>query len=427
MSSRIEALVASLAIAALAVAPACGSSSSKGDGGSDATGRGGAAGAGGNAGGSGGTAGGGGGSGGSAGSGGGAGTSGGGGGTSGGGTSGGGTSGGGERRRHGGGGGNGGGGGRGGVGGGGNSGSGGASGGRGGAAGSGGAAGGVGGRGGSGGSGGSSGTAGGGRGGSGGNGRVACQTDAECQLFKCCDGFCVNMANDIANCGACNRPCTGANPFCANGTCATPPCSSGTTCDAGTFCCANQCCAAGQLCCNLAVGPGFTGCVDPVNGSCPQGCLGGCPCTSPTTPIATPSGARPIAALGVGDLVYSLHGGVLAAVPIKHVHRTHVAPTHRVVELRLAHGVVLHVTPNHPTADGRSFGDIAAGDSLDGVKVVASRVISYGQSFTYDILPDSDSGTYVAGGALIGSALAAPMGGPRAAVDAGHAGRRVSR
>jgi hypothetical protein len=59
------------------------------------------------------------------------------------------------------------------------------------------------------------------------------------------------------------------------------------------------------------------------------------------------------------------------------------------------------------------------------VRVIASRVISYGQSFTYDILPDSDSGTYVAGGVLIGSALAAPMGGPRAAVDAGRTGRRV--
>ena len=114
-------------------------------------------------------------------------------------------------------------------------------------------------------------------------------------------------------------------------------------------------------------------------------------------------------------------------VPIKHVHRTHVAPSHQVVELRLAHGVVLHVTPNHPTADGRTFGDLAAGDSLDGVKVIASRVIPFGQAFTYDILPDSDSGTYVAGGVLIGSALAAPVRGHAFSVDPRHAGVRASR
>jgi len=265
---------------------------------------------------------------------------------------------------------------------------------------------------------------GGGAGGAGGT-RVPCQTDTECQLFKCCGGFCVNTMNDIANCGGCNRPCGGANPFCGAGTCGTPPCSGGVACDTGTFCCASQCCAAGQLCCTMEVGPGFTGCANPVNGSCPQGCLGGCPCTAPTTLIATPSGARPIAELKVGDLVYSLHGGALTAVPIKHVHRTHVAPTHRVVELRLAHGIVLRVTPNHPTADGRTFGDVAAGDSLDGVKVIASRVIAYGEPFTYDILPDSDSGTYVAGGVLIGSALAGPVGGRSVRVDPLHAGSRV--
>jgi hypothetical protein len=237
----------------------------------------------------------------------------------------------------------------------------------------------------------------------------------------------VNTRNDIANCGGCNQPCSGANPFCVGGTCGTPPCSSGTACDTGKFCCANQCCAAGQLCCAIEIGPGTIQCSDPVNGSCPQGCISGCPCTAPTTLIATPSGARPIAELKIGDLVYSVQDGALVTVPIKHVHRTHVAPTHQVVELRLAHGVVLHVTPNHPTADGRTFGDLVAGDSLDGVKVIASRLIPYGQAFTYDILPDSDSGTYVAGGVLIGSALAAPVRGHASSVDPQHAGMRASR
>ena len=163
-----------------------------------------------------------------------------------------------------------------------------------------------------------------------------------------------------------------------------------------------------------------------MNGSCPQGCIGGCPCTAPTTPVATPSGARPIADLRVGDLVYSLHRGALAVVPIKLVHRTPVARAHEVVELRLAHGVVLHVTPNHPTADGRTFGDLTPGDRLDGVPIVGARVVPYGGSFTHDILPDSDSGTYIAGGVLIGSALAAPLGSHFSGVDATRPGRRWS-
>jgi hypothetical protein len=40
------------------------------------------------------------------------------------------------------------------------------------------------------------------------------------------------------------------------------------------------------------------------------------------------------------------------------------------------------------------------------VRVVASSVVPYEHPFTYDILPDSDTGAYFAGGLLIGSTLA---------------------
>ena len=94
------------------------------------------------------------------------------------------------------------------------------------------------------------------------------------------------------------------------------------------------------------------------------------------------------------------------------------------VEVKLAHGVVLNITPDHPTADGRTFGDLAAGDRLDGVRVDAVRIVPYGQPFTHDILPDSDSGSYVAGGVLIGSALTMPVTGRVARGSA--RGRRAS-
>jgi hypothetical protein len=75
------------------------------------------------------------------------------------------------------------------------------------------------------------------------------------------------------------------------------------------------------------------------------------------------------------------------------------------VELVLAHGETLRLSPGHPTADGRRFGDLAPGDLVDGVRVVGVHLVDYGERFTYDILPASDSGAYFAGGTLVGSTL----------------------
>ena len=45
--------------------------------------------------------------------------------------------------------------------------------------------------------------------------------------------------------------------------------------------------------------------------------------------------------LKVGDLVYSIDRGSLVVVPIKRVHRQPVTGSHRIVELKLAHGATL--------------------------------------------------------------------------------------
>jgi hypothetical protein len=131
-----------------------------------------------------------------------------------------------------------------------------------------------------------------------------------------------------------------------------------------------------------------------------------CPkCNAPDTPIATPSGNRPIAALASGDLVYSIHQGQMSIVPIAEARRQ-AQHDHHVMRLQLATGVVLHISPTHPTADGRTLGDLAADDRLDGVRVVSAELVPYRHSHTYDILPASDTGTYYAGGVLVGSTLA---------------------
>ena len=131
-------------------------------------------------------------------------------------------------------------------------------------------------------------------------------------------------------------------------------------------------------------------------------------CASPDTPIATPNGDRPIASLHVGDLVYSVDQRVVQAVPLLDVTRRAVHD-HHVMRITLSNGVTLDISAPHPTADGRSFGQLDAGDSLAGLTVVSAESVPYSFSFTYDILPDSDTATYFAGGALIGSTLGASV------------------
>ena len=146
-------------------------------------------------------------------------------------------------------------------------------------------------------------------------------------------------------------------------------------------------------------------------------CIYGAVCASPDTMIATPSGERPIADLAVGDLVYTADEGALRAVPLSAVYQTPVSD-HRVVRVELESGRILEISPGHPTADGRTFGDLRAGDRLDGARVVSAELVPYMHGFTYDILPASDTGTYVAGGALIGSTLTGA--GAPVALDLAH-------
>jgi hypothetical protein len=130
-----------------------------------------------------------------------------------------------------------------------------------------------------------------------------------------------------------------------------------------------------------------------------------CPiCAAPDTPIATPSGERPIAELGVGDLVYSVDHDAIVAVPLVKVGHTRVG-AHHVVRVVLAGGRVLEVSPGHPTADGRTFGDLRAGSTLDEHRILSAELVSYQHDATYDVLPASSTGSYFAAGALIGSTL----------------------
>lgn len=247
-------------------------------------------------------------------------------------------------------------------------------------------------------------------GGSPGTGGSSC-TSTTCSTFSglsCCGDSCVYLLNDPHNCGKCGNVCPNSAPYCSGGTCGTPPCTpppGAGVCAPSSICCGTTCCAPGQICCAVTDNFVFIGCYDlsKSGGTCPVGCPA-CVCASPDTPIATPDGDRAIASLEVGDRVLSVDHGRVIDVPIARVHRTPVS-NHHVVHVELSTGSILEISALHPTADGRTFGDLRDGELLGGVEIERVTVVPYAQAFTYDILPASDSGTYFAGGVLIGSTL----------------------
>jgi hypothetical protein len=114
-----------------------------------------------------------------------------------------------------------------------------------------------------------------------------------------------------------------------------------------------------------------------------------------------------IAALRPGDLIYSVGQHGVVVVPVLRINRTPVK-NHVMVQIKLANGSTLDLSAGHPTADGRRIGELQIGERLDGVEIRSVEYVPYTEPYTYDILADSKSGAYFAGGVSIGSTLASP-------------------
>jgi len=135
-----------------------------------------------------------------------------------------------------------------------------------------------------------------------------------------------------------------------------------------------------------------------------------CPiCLAAGTRIDTPEGPVAVEDLRVGSPVWTMNasGERLPATILKAIH-VNVPARHQMVHIVLSDGRELWVSPGHPTADGRSFGNLKIGDFLDGARVTIFERLTYEGFATYDLLPSGDTGFYWADGILMGSTLAKP-------------------
>ena len=132
-----------------------------------------------------------------------------------------------------------------------------------------------------------------------------------------------------------------------------------------------------------------------------------CPlCLAGTTRIETPTGPVHIRDLRQGMLVWTADAaGNKVAARILVLSAVTAPPAHRMVHLVLRDGRELLASPQHPTSDGRTIGQLRTGAVYDGSVVQRAELVSYKGIKTYDVLPAGATGFYWAAGILLASTL----------------------
>lgn len=138
-----------------------------------------------------------------------------------------------------------------------------------------------------------------------------------------------------------------------------------------------------------------------------KGYIRSCPiCLAKHTLIETPQGAVAVEDLQIGAPVWTVAAPGLRVVGVvEKISKTAVPPDHKMVQLVLKDGRTLLVSPGHPTIDGRTVRDLAVGDIYDGSQVSSVERVSYGEGYTYDLLPSGETRFYFANGILVDSTL----------------------
>lgn len=129
-------------------------------------------------------------------------------------------------------------------------------------------------------------------------------------------------------------------------------------------------------------------------------------CLSGSSLISTPSGDVAVRDLRAGMDIWTADvKGVRHAAAILKTSRVPVGADHQMVHLKLEDGRELLASPGHPMADGRTLGALGMSDTVEGVRVVSTKLVPYSEGYTYDVLPSGETGHYWANGILLGSTL----------------------
>ncbi|HRI64383.1 MAG TPA: Hint domain-containing protein [Polyangium sp.] len=129
-----------------------------------------------------------------------------------------------------------------------------------------------------------------------------------------------------------------------------------------------------------------------------------CRCVSTGTALSTPTGEVPIEELRTGDVIWSTHEGRVQAVRLLATQRVRVQ-NHSMAHIRFRDGFVVEISGEHPLGDGRSLWNLNPGEIIGTAQIEALSVVPYAGNFTFDVLPDSDSGTYYIHGMWVGSTM----------------------
>ena len=132
-----------------------------------------------------------------------------------------------------------------------------------------------------------------------------------------------------------------------------------------------------------------------------------CPiCLTRGTLVDAPGGPLAVEGLRIGDPVWTLDArGARVLGTVVAVDSSLAPAGHRVVRLVLADGREVTASPGHPLADGRSLGELRAGDTVDGSIVLAAELVAYSGARTYDLAASGPSGIYFVDGIPLGSTL----------------------
>jgi hypothetical protein len=132
-----------------------------------------------------------------------------------------------------------------------------------------------------------------------------------------------------------------------------------------------------------------------------------CPiCLAAATLIDTPSGPVRVIDLKLGDQVWTATAtGDRLEARVAALGSVAFPFGHEAIRLQLSDGRVVTASAGHPTADGRTVGQLREGDRLDGATVVAATPVHLNDGATYDLLPSGPTGRYWADGVLLGSTL----------------------